>query len=143
MTIILKKLILCVHLDRASDGDYGFDTADYAVVGLTPALIARIRQLSMAARALAVPKIPDFNNPCDFMTADEEQEWENGKVPMKEFEKGTEFETLNVTDSGFYWSGYYKHTRILWFTDTVPLAALDNASDYDLREVAGQEVVNG
>ena len=46
-----------------------------------------------------------------------------------------ECNTLNVTDTGFYWSGLYKHTDVRWSTDTVPLTALDETGDFDQREV--------
>ena len=46
-----------------------------------------------------------------------------------------ECNTLNVTDTGFYWSGLYKHTDVRWSTDTVPLTALAEAGDFDQREV--------
>ena len=126
------KLIITV-----SDSSDFLEVADYAVVELSADLIVRIRKLSEAVRSLDVYKISEFNYHCDFMVADYDADPENGKVAMKEFEGRMECNTLNVTDTGFYWSGLYKHTDVRWSTDTVPLTALDEAGDFDQREVVG------
>ena len=126
------KLIITV-----SDSSDFLEVADYAVVELSADLIARIRKLSEAVRSLDVYKISEFNYHCDFMVADYDADPENGKVALKEFEGRMECNTLNVTDTGFYWSGLYKHTDVRWSTDTVPLTALDEAGDFDQREVVG------
>ena len=124
------KLIITV-----SDSSDFMEVADYAVVELSADLIARIRKLAEAVRCLDVYKISEFNYHCDFMVADYDADPENGKVALKEFEGRMECNTLNVTDTGFYWSGLYKHTDVRWSTDTVPLTALDEAGDFDQREV--------
>jgi hypothetical protein len=124
-----KKLIIAV-----SDSSDFLEVADYAVVELSTDLIARIRKLSEAVRCLDVYKISEFNYHCDFMVADYDADPENGKVALKEFAGRMECNTLNVTDTGFYWSGLYKHTDVRWSTDTVPLTALDEAGDFDQRE---------
>jgi hypothetical protein len=124
------KLIIAV-----SDSSDFLEVADYAVVELSAALIARIRKLSEAVRCLDVYKISEFNYHCDFMVADYDADPENGNVALKEFAGRMECNTLNVTDTGFYWSGLYKHTDVRWSTDTVPLTALDEAGDFDQREV--------
>jgi hypothetical protein len=126
------KLIITV-----SDSSDFMEVADYAVVELSADLIARIRRLSEAVRSLDVYKVSEFNYHCDFMVADYDADPENGKVALKEFEGRMECNTLNVTDTGFYWSGLYKHTDVRWSTDTVPLTALDEAGDFDQREVVG------
>ena len=126
------KLIITV-----SDSSDFLEVADYAVVELSADLIARIRKLSEAVRSLDVYRISEFNYHCDFMVADYDADPENGKVALKEFEGRMECNTLNVTDTGFYWSGLYKHTDVRWSTDTVPLTALDEAGDFDQREVFG------
>ena len=126
------KLIITV-----SDSSDFMEVADYAVVELSADLIARIRKLSEAVRSLDVYKISEFNYHCDFMVADYDADPENGKIALKEFEGRMECNTLNVTDTGFYWSGLYKHTDVRWSTDTVPLTALDEAGDFDQREVVG------
>lgn len=126
------KLIITV-----SDSSDFMEVADYAVVELSADLIARIRKLSEAVRSLDVYKISEFNYHCDFMVADYDADPENGKVALKEFEGRMECNTLNVTDTGFYWSGLYKHTDVRWSTDTVPLTALDEAGAFDQREVVG------
>ena len=123
------KLIIAV-----SDSSDYLEVADYAVVELSTDLIARIRKLSEAVRCLDVYKISEFNYHCDFMVADYDADAENGKVALKEFAGRMECNTLNVTDTGFYWSGLYKHTDVRWSTDTVPLSALDEAGDFDQRE---------
>ena len=126
------KLIITV-----SDSSDFLEVADYAVVELSADLIARIRKLSEAVRSLDVYRISEFNYHCDFMVADYDADPENGKVALKEFEGRVECNTLNVTDTGFYWSGLYKHTDVRWSTDTVPLTALDEVGDFDQREVFG------
>ena len=126
------KLIITV-----SDSSDFLEVADYAVVVLSADLIARIRKLSEAVRSLDVYRISEFNYHCDFMVVDYDADPENGKVALKEFEGRMECNTLNVTDTGFYWSGLYKHTDVRWSTDTVPLTALDEAGDFDQREVFG------
>ncbi len=126
------KLIITV-----SDSSDFLEVADYAVVELSADLIARIRKLSEAVRSLDVYRISEFNYHCDFMVADYDADPENGKVALKEFEGRMECNTLNVTDTSFYWSGLYRHTDVRWSTDTVPLTALDEDGDFDQREVVG------
>ena len=126
------KLIITV-----SDSSDFLKVADYAVVELSADLIVRIRKLSEAVRSLDVYRISEFNYHCDFMVADYDADPENGKVALKEFEGRMECNTLNVTDTGFYWSGLYKHTDVRWSTDSVPLTALDEADDFDQREEIG------
>lgn len=123
-----KKLILSV-----SDSSDFFEAADYAVIELTAEMIARIRKLSEAVRTLGVYRVSEFDYSCAFMNADYDQ-WESGKVPLKEYQVRTECNLLNVTDNGFYWSGLYRHTDIRWSTDTVYLSDLDSGDDYDERE---------
>lgn len=124
------KLIIAV----SDNSEFFSEVADYAVVELSTDLIARIRKLSEAVRCLDVYKISEFNYHCDFAVADYDADPENGKVALKEFAGRMECNTLNVTDTGFYWSGLYKHTDVRWSTDTVPLSALDEAGDFDQRE---------
>ncbi len=124
-----KKLILPV-----SDNSDFFESADYAVIELTADMRARIRKLSKAVRRLGVSRVSEFNYACVLMCADYDQEWDSGKVPLKDYLKGTECNFLNVTETGFYWSGLYRHTDVRWSTDTVPLTALGDAYDYDERE---------
>ena len=124
-----KRLILPV-----SDNSDFFEGADYAIVELSADMIERIRKLSEAVRSLDVYRISEFNYACEFRNADYEQEWESGKVPLKEYQKSTECSLLNVTDTGFYWSGLYKNTDVRWSTDTVQLTTLDEAGEYDQRE---------
>jgi len=126
------KLIITI-----SDSSDFMEVADYAVVEVSADLIARIRKLSEAVRSLDVYKVSEFNYHCDFMVADYDADPENGRVALKEFEGRMECNTLNVTDTCFYWSGLYRHTDVRWSTDTVPLTALDEGGDFDQREVVG------
>lgn len=123
-----KKLILSV-----SDSSDFFEAADYAVIELSADMIARIRKLSEAVRTLGVYRVSEFDYSCVFMNTDYDR-WESGKVPLKEYQGRTECNLLNITDSGFYWSGLYRHTDIRWSTDTVYLSDLDSGDDYDERE---------
>jgi hypothetical protein len=129
-----KKLILPL-----SDSSDFFEAADYVVIELSADHIERIRNLSAVVRDLAVYRISEFNYDCEFMVADYEVDPEQGKVALKEFEGRTECHTLNVTDHDCYWSGYYKHTSVRWETASVPLTALAEDGDYDLREEVGDK----
>ena len=131
LTPTAKKLII-----RVSDNSEFFsEAADYALVELTAASIERIKKLSIVVRQMKAYRISEFNYEAEFMVADYDADPENGKVALKEFDGRMECNTLNVTDTGFYWSGLYKHTDVRWSTDTVPLTALDAAGDFDQREV--------
>lgn len=129
-----KKLIIPI-----SDNSDFFEAADFAVIELNEARINRIRKLSAVVRDLEVYRISEFSNDCEFMVADYEADLENRKFAMKEFEGRTECNTLNVTNNDFFWSGYYKHTSVRWESASVPLTALDEDGDYDLREEVGDE----
>ena len=133
-----KRLIIPVH----DNSEFFSDNADYAIIDLDAATIERIKALSAAVRAMKVYKVSEFDNDCDFMTADWDAEPDNGKVALKEFEGRMECNTLNVTDDDFFWSGYYKHSDIRWETDTIRLAVLDEPDTHDEREtctaVSGQ-----
>ena len=133
-----KRLIIPVH----DNSEFFSDNADYAIIDLDAATIERIKALSAAVRGLKVYKVSEFDNVCDFMTADWDAELDNGKVALKEFEGRMECNTLNVTDDDFFWSGYYKHSDIRWETDTIRLAVLDEPDTHDEREtctaVSGQ-----
>ena len=128
-TPIAKKLVVPI----SDNSDY-FEAADYAVIELTADRINRIRNLSAVVRDLKVYRISEFSFDCKFMVVDYEADPENGMVAMKEFEGRTECNTLNVTDNDFFWSGYYKHTSVRWESASVPLTALDEDGEYDLRE---------
>ncbi len=136
ITPTVKKLIIPI-----SDNSDFFEGADYAVIELIAERINRIRRLSAVVRELEVYCISEFNYDCEFMVVDYEGDPENGKVATKQFEGRMECITLNVTDCNFYWTGYYKHTSIRWESESVPLSALVEDGDYDLREAVcgGQE----
>ena len=125
-----KRLIIPVH----DNSEFFSDNADYAIIDLDAASIERIKTLSAAVRDLKVYKVSEFNHGCEFMAADWDAEPDNGKVRLKEFEGRMECNTLNVTDSDFFWSGYYKHTDVRWETDTVLLVVLDEPDIHDERE---------
>lgn len=125
-----KRLIIPVH----DNSEFFSDNADYAIIDLDAASIERIKRLSAAVRDLKVYKVSEFNHGCEFMAADWDAEPDNGKVALKEFEGRMECNTLNVTDSDFFWSGYYKHTDVRWETDTVLLVVLDEPGIHDERE---------
>lgn len=128
--ISAKRLIIPVH----DNSEFFSDNADYAVIDLDATLIERIKKLAVVVRQMKAYKISEFNHACDFMVADWDAEPDNGKVALKEFEGRMECNTLNVTDSDFFWSGYYKHTDVRWETDTVLLVVLDEPGIHDERE---------
>jgi hypothetical protein len=132
-----KRLIIPVH----DNSEFFSDNADYAVIDLDAGLIERIKKLGVVVRQMEAYKISEFNYACDFRTADWDAEPDNGKVALKEFEGRMECSTLNVTDSDFFWSGYYRHTDIRWETDTVLLTALDEPGIHDERDTCGEEEV--
>jgi len=126
-----KRLILTI----SDNSEFFSETADYALIELGAREIGRIRQLAAAVRELEVYRISEFNYACDFKVADYEADPEDGKVALGEFTGRMECNTLNVTDCSFFWSGLYRNTSVRWETDSFPLMALDDASDYDQREV--------
>lgn len=132
---IVKRLIIPVH----DNSEFFSDNADYAVIDLDAALIERIRKLAVVVRQMKAYKISEFNYACDFRTVDWDVKPDKGKVAMKEFEGRMECSTLNVTDSDFFWSGYYKHTDVRWETDTVLIKSLDEPDVLDEREAYGGE----
>ena len=129
-TISAKRLIIPMH----DNSEFFSDNADYAVIDLDAALIERIKKLAVVVRQMKAYRISEFNSASDFRTADWDAEPDNGKVALKEFEGRMECSTLNVTDSDFFWSGYYKHTDVRWETDTVLLTSLDEPGIHDERE---------
>lgn len=129
-TISAKRLIIPVH----DNSEFFPDNADYAVIDLDAALIERTKKLAVVVKQMKAYKISEFNHACDFRTADWDAEPDNGKVAMKEFEGRMECSTLNVTDSDFFWSGYYKHTDVRWETDTVLIKSLEEPGILDERE---------
>jgi len=137
-TITAKRLIIPVR----DHSEYFTDNADYMVIDLDVMLMARIRTLAATVRDPRVYKVVEFNYAGEFMTADWDAEPDNGKVALKEFEGGMECNTLNVTDSNFFWSGFYKHTDVRWETDSVPLTALDDPAVLDEREPYGKNAGN-
>ena len=134
-----KRLIIPVH----DNSEFFSNNADYATIDLDATLIELIKKLGVVVRQMKVYKICEFNNCCDFMAADWDAEPDNGKVSLKEFEGRMECNTLNVTDSDFFWSGYYKHTDVRWETDTVPQKILDESDVYDERETCSTETGQG
>lgn len=134
-TISAKRLIIPIH----DNSEFFSDNADYAIIDLDAATIERIKKLALVVRQMKAYKISEFNHTCDFRTADWDAEPDNGKVAMKDFEGRMECSTLNVTDSDFFWSGYYKHTDVRWETDTVLIKSLDEPDILDEREACGEE----
>ena len=134
-TNTVKRLIIPMH----DNSEFFSDNADYAVIDLDATLIERIKKLAVVVRQMKAYKISECNHTCDFRTADWDAEPDNGKVAMKEFEGRMECSTLNVTDSDFFWSGYYKHTDVRWETDTVLIKSLDEPDILDEREACGEE----
>jgi hypothetical protein len=125
----MTQKILEIHV--GSEFDRG---PEVAVVEITEKLNARIRQLALAAKALGVYKIAEFDCSPDFYPRDDEVEEEDGPTAYREpadddEEKAcrTECVTLNVTPEDYFWSGLVKHTSIRWETEPVSLPDLDQA----------------
>ena len=129
-TNTVKRLIIPVH----DNSEFFSDNADYATIDLDAALIERIKKLGVVVRQMKAYKISEFNSACDFRSADWDAEPNNAKIALKKFEERIECSTLNVTDSDFFWSGYYKHTDVRWETDTVLIKSLDEPDILDERE---------
>lgn len=113
-------------------GDY--QGPEIAKVEITDALVARIRQLAEAARALKVFKISEFDFTPAFFLRDYEAEADGDgaelicRTPESEDEDEScrvECCTLNVSDTSFFWSGLVKHSDIRWETDLISLSELD------------------
>lgn len=110
---------------------------EVAVVEITDTLASRIRQLALAAKALGVRKITEFENSPKFFLRDDETEEEDGSIvyrePVDENEERTcqvECVMLNVTPQGYYWSGLVKHTSIRWETEWVPIPGSQSVLPY-------------
>jgi len=125
-----KKLILPI----TDNNEFYADVADYVAIDLDMEKIDRIRRLSAVVRELEVYRISAFDCDCEFLVSDYEAAPKNGKVAVMEFKGRMECTTLNVTDSDFHWSGYYRHTSVRWESESVSLSALDDDGEYDLRE---------
>ncbi len=125
-----KRLIIPI----SSNNEFYSETADYAIIDLNEKLIERIKALSAAVCDLKVYKVSEFNYDCEFYTVDWEADPDNGKVALSDFDGRMECNTLNVTDTNFFWSGLYRHTDVRWETESVPLTALDDPDILDLRE---------
>lgn len=113
-------------------GDY--QGPEIAEVEITDALVARIRQLAEAARALKVFKISEFDFTPAFFLRDYEAEADGKgdvmicRTPETEDEDEScqvECCTLNVSDTSFFWSGLVKNSDIHWGTDLISLSELD------------------
>jgi hypothetical protein len=124
----MNRKILEVHI--FSKFEHG---PEVAVVEITPALNARVRQLATAVRALGVYKIVEFDSSPDLFLRDYTAEEQEGAIAYREpadEEEGdacrVECMTLNVTPVDYFWSGYVKHTNARWETDTIPLEDIDS-----------------
>ncbi len=127
-----KKLILPI----TDNNEFYADVGGYVAIGLDLEKKDRIRRLSAVVRDLDVYRISAFDCDCEFLITDYEADPKNGKVAVMEFKGRMECTTLNVTDSDFHWSGYYRHTSVRWESESVPLSVLDEEGEYDLRETA-------
>jgi hypothetical protein len=128
-----KKLIIPI----TDNSEFFSDVADYVAIDLDVEKNDRIRRLSAIVRDLEVYRISAFDWDCEFLVSDYEAAPKNGKVAVKEFKRRMECTTLNVTDTSFYWSGYYRDTSVRWESESVPLSVLDEDVEYDLRETIG------
>jgi hypothetical protein len=128
-----KKLIIPI----TDNNEFFSEVADYLTADLNVEKIDHIRRFSAVVRDLEVYRISAFDCDCEFLISDYEAAPKNGKVAMKEFKGRMECTTLNVTDSDFYWSGYYRHTSVRWESESVPLSVLDEDGEYDLRKAIG------
>ena len=129
LLIMVKKMILKVR----TRGYYEGLTADYAVVKLDPAAIARIREFSKTVRGIKAYRISEFNYGCEYFIEEWDADPENGLIAMGKFEGQMDCITINVTENDFYWSGNYRDTSIQWETTSVPVSALDESGNLDER----------
>jgi len=127
----MKKLILKV----STNNDFYDNSADYAVIELDDSVIAEIKKLAQAVRELNIYKAVKFDYSPKMRVVDWEIEaMEDGLEALADFDGRTECDCLNVTDTSFFWSGFYKHTNVRWETSLVEIAELETAEAYDERE---------
>jgi len=117
-------------------GDDFHNGPEVAVVEITDTLASRIQQLALAAKALGVQKITEFDGSPEFFLRDYETEEDVSifyREPVDENEERAcrvECVTLNVTPQGYYWSGLVKHTSIRWETEWVPIPESQSGVPY-------------
>jgi len=139
--IQLKRLIMPVHVQD----DY-FDDYDCAVAELNQASIDRIRSLSEFVKIArqaddTIYKIVAWDW-CGLKVfkssySDEPDEEE---LQLKEPEEyRIDCLCLNVSDDGFYWTFYPKHTSIYCETAAIAVALLDCFDEVDAREDSDAE----
>lgn len=126
----MKNLIIKINNPSHFEGN----TADYAIVTLDEKSIARIKELAAAVISLNIYKAVEFDCPCSLMEVDYDASSDNGKEKLKEPNIGSDCETLDVTATDFFWSGYYKNIDAKWETKQLPLSVLEEPGDIDQRE---------
>lgn len=108
----MAKSIRFVREVRCGD-EYADVRPDKAHITVSPELAKRILSLAKEVKRLGVYKVVEFDYTPD---------WKEQGV--KEPDWSIDCVTLNVTDEGFFWDAYIKHTNILLETERVTLADL-------------------
>lgn len=126
----MKKIITNINtFDEWFD-----DRADAAIIEICSDRIERIKKLAAACKELGVYKIAEFDYTPQIMANDYDHDGPLDEPgPLKEYEGRMECHMLNVTDSDFFWTGYYKHSDIRWETDTILLKELETLDELDMR----------
>lgn len=137
----VKRLIMPIHVQD----DY-FDDFDCAVAELNQASIDRIRSLAGFVKTArqtdeTVYKIVAWDwGGLKVLKTDFSEDPDNEELLLKEPEEcRIDCLCLNVSDDGFYWTFYPKHTSIYCETAAIAVALLDCFDEVDAREVSDEE----
>ncbi|MGA7827744.1 MAG: hypothetical protein WCA04_08795 [Geobacteraceae bacterium] len=123
----MKKLILEISNDA-----YYFRTAEYVILDLNEEEIGAIKELSEGIKRSGDPEAT-FSHSCSAANADYAAGYHNGKVTLKKYEKWMDAVHLHIGRDTFYVTGFYGYSNVGWRTGSVPISALDEEGDYDMR----------
>lgn len=107
------------------------DGAEFCIVEITAKGVQEIVKLAKIAQEHDLNNVSKFDYSPEFYVTDYEAEEER----PKEFDGRTECDQLIVGRDAVYWEGYYKHTGLLWSTDSVSIIRLQ-----EMEKVASAEV---
>lgn len=142
-------MIIPIELE-ADIEDENLNSINLARIDLTESRIERIKKLSRIVKRNKVANISDYDGSVHYLYREDETDPDSITEP----EDRTECDMLVVTDTGFHWKGYIRHTSIRLETESISIKAIDelikfyketplnqcpkylNEEDYSKREIA-------
>lgn len=142
-------MIIPIELEVTIEYEY-LNSINLARVDLTESKIERIKKLSRIVKRNKVANIADYDGSVTYLYRVDETDPDTVEEP----EDSTECDMIVVTDSGFHWKGYIRHSGIRIETESMSIKALDelikfyketplnlcpkylNEEDYSKREIA-------